>query len=141
MYEELLADVDDELQLAGIMWGGVRRGGIPELNDPLRLKAAEATFMTDEELVLGAVVDGVAVAYPLRFLARHELANDTIGSVPVSVVFCTLCRSGWVFDRRADGRILDFETSGLLLDSNKLMVDRQTDSLWHHLTEIGRAHV
>ena len=134
VYEELLADVDDELQLAGIMWGGVRRGGIPELNDPLRLEADEATFMTDEELVLGAVVDGIAVAYPLRFLARHELANDTIGSVPVSVVFCTLCRTGWVFDRRVDGRVLDFETSGLLLDSNKLMVDRQTDSLWHHLT-------
>ncbi len=134
VYEELLADVDDELQLAGIMWGGVRRGGIPELNDPLRLEAGQATFMTDEELVLGAVVDGIAVAYPLRFLARHELANDTIGSVPVSVVFCTLCRTGWVFDRRVDGRVLDFETSGLLLDSNKLMVDRQTDSLWHHLT-------
>ncbi|MEC8731298.1 MAG: hypothetical protein VXX66_10890, partial [Actinomycetota bacterium] len=40
-YEELLSDVDDELQLAGIMWGGIRRGGIPELNEPLRLEADE----------------------------------------------------------------------------------------------------
>lgn len=136
-YRTLLDGVDDDQVLSRILWGGVRRGGIPELNDAPRLAADEATFMTDDELVLGAVINGQPVAYPLRFMARHELANDHIDGVPVSLVYCTLCRSGILFDRRVEGEVLDFQTSGLLIDSNKLMVDRQTDTLWHHLTGTG----
>ena len=138
-YLFLLATVDDDETLAAISWGGVRRGGIPELNDPERLTVAQADFMTDDELVLGVVVDGKAVAYPLRFLARHELANDHINGIPISVVYCTLCRTGLVFDRRVDGQVLDFQTSGMLIDSNKIMADIQTDSLWHHLSGTGIA--
>ena len=138
-YLHLLDGVDDDALLSTIQWGGVRRGGIPELNDAERITVAEADFMTDEELVLGVVVEGRAVAYPLRFLARHELANDHIEGVPVSLVYCTLCRTGLLFDRRVGDSVLDFQTSGLLIDSNKLMVDVQTDTLWHHLTGTGIA--
>ena len=136
-YLFLLDGVDDDATLAAISWGGVRRGGIPELNDPVRISVAEADFMTPDELVLGVVVEGKPVAYPLRFLARHELANDHIEGVPVSLVYCTLCRTGLLFDRRVDGQVLDFQTSGMLIDSNKIMVDIQTDTLWHHLRGLG----
>ena len=127
----------DEVLLSQIQWGGVARGGIPELNDPVRLPASSADWMTAEELVLGVVVDGEAMAYPVRILAHHELANDEIAGIPVSMVYCTLCRSGLLFDRRVDGAVLDFQTSGLLVESNKIMVDVQTDTLWRHQTGIG----
>jgi hypothetical protein len=132
-YGPLLDGVDDIERLSGISWGGVRRGGIPELNNPTRLTAAEADFLTPDELVLGAVIGDVAIAYPLRFLARHELVNDTIGGVPVALGYCTLCRTGILFDRRVGAQTIDFQTSGLLIDSNKIMIDNQTESLWHHL--------
>ncbi|WP_419920829.1 DUF3179 domain-containing (seleno)protein [Candidatus Poriferisodalis sp.] len=134
-YEDLLAQVTDRVTLAAIQWGGVRRGGIPELNNPDRLTPAQADFMTPEELVLGVVIDTEAVAYPVRFLARHELANDVVGEVPVALGYCTLCLTALMFDRRLpDGRVLTFQTSGLLMDSNKIMIDNETESLWNHLS-------
>ena len=91
--------------------------------------------MTPEELVLGVVVNGEAVAYPVRFLARHELANDVVGEVPVALGYCTLCLTALMFDRRLpNGDVLTFETSGLLMDSNKIMIDNETESLWNQLS-------
>lgn len=129
----LLRSVVDPVEVAAIQWGGVPLGGIPELNDPGRVPAADADWMIDDEVVLGVVINGEAVAYPLRILGWHELANDTVGGVDIAIVYCTLCRSALVFDRDVAGQRLDFQTSGLLLNSNKIMYDVQTGSLWHHL--------
>ncbi len=141
-FATLLDEVPDDVLLSQIQWGGVARGGIPELNDPVRLPASAADFMTPDELVLAVAIDGEAVAYPVRILAHHELANDEIAGIPVSMVYCTLCRSALMFDRRVDdgsdgGQVLDFQTSGLLIESNKIMVDVQTDTLWRHQTGVG----
>ncbi|WP_420438848.1 DUF3179 domain-containing (seleno)protein [Candidatus Poriferisodalis sp.] len=134
-FDDMLAGVTDRLTLGAIQFGGVRRGGIPELNNPERLTPAEADFMTDDELVLGFVIGGEAGAYPVRFLARHELANDVVGGVPVALGYCTLCLTALMFDRRLpDGSEITFQTSGLLMDSNKIMIDNETESLWNHLS-------
>ncbi len=146
LYERLDADfvplletVPTELELTRIHFGGVPRGGIPELNNPERVPAGDADWMTPDELVMGAVIDGVAVAYPLRIVLHHELVNDTVADRPVSLVYCTLCRTGLLFDRAPGGQVIEFETSGLLENSNKIMVDRETDTLWHHLEGEGFA--
>jgi hypothetical protein len=133
-FEPLLASVDDPVTAARLQWGGVLRGGIPELNDAETIPVAEADYMVDDEVVFGAVVNGEARAYPVRILGHHELANDTLGGEPVSLVYCTLCRTPVFYHREVAGRVLDFETSGLLENSNKVMVDVQTDSLWNQLT-------
>jgi hypothetical protein len=62
------------------------------------------------------------------------MVNDTVGGVPVALAYCTLCGSGVLYDARAAGRVLEFGSSGLLMRSNKLMFDRQTNSLWNHMT-------
>lgn len=136
-FEELLAQVDDPLLAARLQWGGVLVGGIPELHDPGVLAASDATFMTEDEVVFGAEVGGKARAYPLRILGHHELANDHLGGAPVVMSFCTLCRAAIMFDRRVEGEVLTFRTSGLLLRSNKVMLDTETGTLWEQLT--GRA--
>ncbi len=136
-FPALLDSIRDDLTLSRVQWGGVGRGGIPELNQPARVSAAEADWMVDDEVVFGAVVDGVAVAYPFRILGHHELANDIIGDTPVALVFCTLCRTALLLGRQVEGQILDFQTSGMLINSNKIMVDIQTDTLWSHLEAVG----
>jgi hypothetical protein len=130
----LLGQVSDPVIAARVQWGGVPRGGIPELNDQPTIPVAEAGYMVDSELVFGAVIDGEARAYPVRILGHHELANDHLGGRPVAMVYCTLCRTPVFFDREVDGLVLDLQTSGLLANSNKVMVDVQTDSLWNALT-------
>jgi len=133
-FEPLVRSVHDPVLAAKLQWGGIRRGGIVALDMPQIIPVAGATYMIDSELTFGAVVGGEARAYPHRILDRHELVDDTLGGEPVALVDCTLCRTGVLYSRRIGGRVLDFETSGLLLGSNKVMVDRQTNSLWVQLT-------
>jgi hypothetical protein len=64
----------------------------------------------------------------------HEIANDTVGGVPVTVTFCPLCNTAIVFDRRMGERVLDFGTTGRLRYSNLIMYDRQTESWWQQAT-------
>lgn len=133
-FGDLLAQVTDPVVASRLQWGGVLRGGIPELNNQPTIPVGEADYMTEDELVFGAVVDGQARAYPVRILGHHELANDEIAGRHVAMVYCTLCRTPVLFDRRVDGPVLDFQTSGLLNNSNKVMVDVQTETLWNSLT-------
>jgi hypothetical protein len=138
-FTELLAQVDDPVLASRLQWGGVVRGGIPELDHQDTSSVDGAPHMTPDELTFGAVVNGEARAYPHRVLDHHELANDTLGGEPVALVNCTLCRTGILYSRLVDGRLVEFETSGLLLNSNKVMVDRQTNTLWEQLTGIAIA--
>jgi hypothetical protein len=133
-FATLIGRVSDPVLASQLQWGGVRRGGIPELNEPDVVAAADAVWMTDEELTFGVVVGEEARAFPHRILDHHELANDVLAGEPVALANCTLCRTGVLFSRRVGDQVLDFETSGLLRNSNKVMVDVQTDSLWNQLT-------
>jgi hypothetical protein len=133
-FTPLLAQIGEPVLASQVQWGGVRRGGIPELNDPEVVAASEAVWMTDEELTFGVVVEGETRAFPHRILDHHELANDVVGGEPVALANCTLCRTGVLFSRRVGDEVLSFETSGLLRNSNKVMVDRETGSLWNQLT-------
>src|SRR6185369_7988742 len=91
--------------------------------------------LSGSERVFGVSVKGEARAYPLRILDWHEMVNDVVGGEPVTLSYCTLCGSGVLYATRgADGSARTFGTSGLLYRSNKLMVDRQTRTLWSNLT-------
>ncbi|HEV7517889.1 MAG TPA: DUF3179 domain-containing protein [Thermoanaerobaculia bacterium] len=120
-----------------IQWGGVHVDGIPALENPRFVPAAEASYLTAGEPVFGVEIAGDARAYPLRILDWHEMANDVVGGVPVALTYCTLCGAGVLYDARAagaGGRTFTFGSSGFLYESNKLMFDRQTDTLWNQLT-------
>jgi hypothetical protein len=70
----------------------------------------------------------------VQILIWHEIVNDTVGGIPVAVTYCPLCNTAIAYGRRAAGRVLSFGTSGLLYDSNLVMYDRQTQSLWVQFT-------
>ena len=118
--------------------GGVARDQIPPLDDPQFESIEEAdSWLEDVQPVVALEVNGEARAYPLAILTWHEIVNDTLGGVPVSVTFCPLCNSAVAFDRRLDGAVLDFGVSGNLRNSDLVMWDRQTESWWQQLTGDG----
>jgi len=124
-----LVDPDD------IISGGPPPDGIPPIDDPMFVSPAEATFLSDAEPVLAVQIDGDAKAYPLQILIWHEIVNDEIGGVAVSVTYCPLCNTGIAFERPTiDGALLDFGTSGKLYNSNLVMYDRQTETYWAQAT-------
>jgi len=119
-----------------ILSGGPPKDGIPSIEQPKFMAAAKVNFndLGNNEPVISIIVDGTARAYPLRILIWHEIVNDEINGVPIAVTYCPLCNTGIVFDRRFDGQVLDFGTTGKLRKSNLLMYDRQTESWWQQFT-------
>ena len=139
-YREILVDgAPARIAPQEIVSGGVPFDGIPSLDAPRHVPAARADYLEDGELVFGARVGGEARAWPLRILSWHEMLNDRLGGEPVTLSFCTLCRSALLFRARLPsgamaGDETTFGTSGLLYRSNKLMFDRRTRTLWANLT-------
>ncbi len=128
------------IDLAEVMSGGPPRDGIPAIDAPkFDTVQQAAAWLEPREPVVRVVLEGEARAYPLQLLIYHEIVNDQIGAVPVAVTFCPLCNSSVVFDRRLEGRVLDFGTTGLLRKSDMIMYDRQTDSWWQQI--IGKSIV
>ena len=118
------------IPLDKIKGGGPPKDGIPSIDNPVFATAESAHFMSDSDTVIGLEIDGEARAYPLFILVWHEIVNDVVGGVPVSVTYCPLCYTNQVFERVIDGNVVEFGTSGKLYNSNLLMYDRLTESYW-----------
>ena len=135
MAEMMNPDAAIAIDAREIQWGGVRVDGIPPLEFPTQVLPEEAAqWINDTDVVVGVEIDGDARAYPIRIIAWHEMVNDTIGGVPVSLAYCTLCGSPILFDGRVGSEVYRFGTSGLLYRSNKLMYDRNTRTLWNQFS-------
>ena len=115
--------------------GGPPPDGIRPIDDPCfeSVDVADA-WLEPQSPVMVVEIEGDRRAYPLAILTQHEIVNDVVGGVPVVVTYCPLCNSGLAFERTVDGQVLDFGTSGRLYQSNLVMYDRQTKSLWTQFT-------
>ena len=134
-------DTKFDIRPEEIVWGGVQVDGIPALDNPTHISVSQATYLQDNDEVFGVEINGDIRAYPLRIMGWHEMFNDVVGGVPVSLAYCTLCNAGILFEGDYKGREkfdvkepFTFGSSGFLYQSNKLMYDRQTDSLWNQFT-------
>ncbi len=117
--------------------GGPGKDGIPSIDAPRFAPASEINFLRPPEPVIELTVGKTVRGYPIQILIWHEIANDTVAGIPVAVTFCPLCNTAIVFDRRVQGRTLDFGVSGNLRNSDLVMYDRQTESWWQQFG--GRA--
>jgi hypothetical protein len=122
---------------AEILRGGPPRDGIPAIDKPIFMSAtfmsATGAGLAASERVMGVYFKGIARAYPIRMLNRHEIVNDTFGETGVVVSYCPLCGSGVVFLLPQGEGENTFGVSGLLYNSDVLLYDRQSESLWSQL--------
>lgn len=116
-----------------ILSGGPPRDGIPAIDHPKFVKAGEAEYLKSRDRVLGIVQNGIAKAYPISIMNWHEIVNDRFGVKSIAVTYCPLCGTGMAFEATIDGKALDFGVSGLLYNSDVLLYDRQTQSLWSQI--------
>ena len=116
-----------------VLDGGPGKDGIPAIQNPDLIKANEATYLSDDDLILGFVDGNEARAYPHPILDWHEIVNDDINSHSVSVIYCPLTGTGIGWDRMVNNHKTTFGVSGLLYNSNIIPYDRATDSNWSQL--------
>ena len=121
-----------------LLSGGPPKDGIPSIDKPKFVSAEEANkFLNDNELVLGINLNGDKRAYPFQILVWHEIVNDVVGSKPVAVTYCPLCGTGIAYERTINNEPVEFGVSGKLYNSDLVMYDRKTDTLWDQIN--GRA--
>ena len=89
--------------------------------------------LDDNAVVIGVENNGEAKAYPIRFLAYHHQVQDTVGGKPVLVTYCSVCRSGRVFEPMVDGRPEKFRLVGMD-HFNAMFEDATTQSWWRQAT-------
>ena len=140
-------DEDAAIDWRHLSWGGVLiddrpidlnflpcpRGCIPALNDPAVTDVAGGSWLADDRIVFGVVVNGEARAYPKHMMEVHEMVNDTLGGRRIGIPYCTLCGSAQAYftDVVPDGfETIELRTSGLLSRSNKVMFDLHTFSVF-----------
>lgn len=136
---QMLPDVDlskRTVSLTELESGGVGAdAGIPSLHHPeFEILERASDWITPREPVITLEVGDEARIYPIQILIWHEVVNDVLGGEPVLVTFCPLCYTAIAFDRRVDGQVRDFGVSGLLRESDLVLYDYQTTTLWQQLT-------
>ncbi len=128
-----------------VSWGGVRIDDrafdttddpcncIPAADNPPVTDAKSATWLDDDDVVFGIVLNGEARAYPRQIMEVREMVNDTLGGRDLGIPYCTLCGAAqaWFTDEVPEGVARPvLRTSGLLSRSNKVMFDLNTFSVF-----------
>jgi len=116
-----------------ILQGGPAKDGIPSIDNPKFLNVKDVNYLKDDDIIIGVKKNTEVKAYPTRILVWHEVVNDTIDGEAIVVTYCPLCGTAMVFGRDIGGKIRTFGVSGLLYQSDVLMYDRQSESLWSQL--------
>ncbi len=110
------------------------RDAIPPIDSPAFKSVGESEWISDREPGVLIEIEGDARFYPLSIMTRHEIVNDEVGGIPVAVTYCPLCNTAVAFDRRFNGAVLRLGVSGLLRNSDLVMWDGDTQSLWQQVT-------
>ena len=125
------------VNLEEIISGGVPPDGIPPIDHPqyVEPETGDAWF-EPQEPVIQVEVDGDVRAYPLQIMTWHEIVNTEIGGESIGVTFCPLCNSAVAFDRGSIDELGEVRlgVSGLLRNSDLVMWDDKTESLWQQIT-------
>jgi len=120
------------IDLLEILDGGPGKDGIPSIDNPKFVSVTESIEQGEQDENFGIKIEigGEVKFYPYSILVWHEIVNDRINNKPILVTFCALCGSGIVYDPIVENDRLKFGVSGKLWQSNLLMYDDKTESLW-----------
>lgn len=105
--------------------------GIPSIDNPEFVSISKADeYLDDQEPGVAFGRGDIHRFYPYQILVWHEIVNDTIDRQRVLITYCPLCLTGYVLDPLVKEERVEFGTSGKLWNSNLIMYDRKTKSLW-----------
>lgn len=121
------------IPLEEILGGGPPRDGIPAILNPKFINANADEGFIGSDTVISFTHNGETKAYPLKIIVWHEIVNDSLGGKPIAITYCPLCGTSMVFERTYGDDTFTFGVSGLLYNSDVLMYDHQTESLWSQL--------
>ena len=97
------------------------------------LVPADQNKVDSNRLVVALSVNGEAKAYPIRFLGYHHHVQDTVGGQPIMVTYCTVCRTGRIFEPIVNGKKETFRLVGMD-HFNAMLEDATTKSWWRQET-------
>ena len=120
------------IDLTQLLNGGPPKDGIPSIDNP-KFNTAQTTPFDRQETVIGVVINGEAKAYPLGIMNWHEIVNDRIGGVNISVSYCPLCDTIVAFERNNT----TYGVSGKLYQSCLVIYDRADDTLYSQPWAMG----
>ena len=123
----------DELRV-GILSSDPRDAIRPLDSPAYESVAAAAGWLEGRELGILFDYEDSARFYPLRILTSHEVVNTEIDGFPYVITYCPLCNTAVAFPRELNGQVLRFGVSGLLRNSDLVMWDNITNSLWQQTT-------
>lgn len=123
--------------------GGPGKDGIPALTNPPMVSVAEASYLKDDDLVIGVKMGNEIRVYPHPILDWHEIINDGIGTTKYSITYCPLTGTGMAWNRLIAGQETTFGVSGLLYNANLICYDRGTNSNWAQmkLQSVNGTHI
>ncbi len=87
----------------------------------------------DSTLVVAISKDGIAKAYPIRYISYHHQVRDSIGNTPIMVTYCNVCRTGRIFSPIIEGKSETFRLVGMD-HFNAMFEDQTTGSWWQQAT-------
>lgn len=128
------SDSPSDFPWSDIKQGCQARDCIRSIDRPRFIAAGVAGYLNEDDLVLALDYKGVRRAYPTRILNYHEVVNDTVAGEPIAITWCPLCGSGVAFRRVLAGKPVEFGVSGLLHNSDLILYDRDSNSLWQQIT-------
>jgi hypothetical protein len=99
----------------------------------LLLKKLSENKVAMDKLIIGIAYQGQAKAYPIQYLGYHHQVRDSIGGKPIMVTYCTVCRTGRIFEPIINGKVEDFRLVGMD-HFNAMFEDKTTGSWWRQAT-------
>ncbi|HEY2581344.1 MAG TPA: DUF3179 domain-containing (seleno)protein [Mucilaginibacter sp.] len=103
--------------------------------EPQTIKFANAVHnkVPESFVIIGVENNGVAKAYPIVYLGYHHKVQDNVGNEPVLVTYCTMCRTGRVYNPIINGMRQDFRLVGAR-HYNAIIEDEGTKTWWYQAT-------
>lgn len=99
----------------------------------LKMSDASKSKVDTSRIVIGITYKGESRAYPIQFLGYHHQVFDTISQHPILVTYCTVCRSGRVFEPIVNDKKETFRLVGMD-HFNAMFEDKTTKSWWRQAT-------
>jgi hypothetical protein len=131
------ASTRKSVPLADLKQGCPARDCIPAIDEPQYLSAEDAAHVADDDLVITLSYKGEYRAYPSKILDHHEIVNDTVAGDPLAITWCPLCGSAVGIRRTVAGKVTEFGVSGVLYNSDLVLYDRETETLWDQIEAKG----